>query len=544
MEKRQPYFNASTTPSAKVSLQESPVLTAQAAILDSPPALEDSPGNNTASGEPGTPRKDRKVSWVPMTPPVTPPRPPKRGGETPPRAAKASPLRAPYCTPPRSPARSRTVHNPYKMMTPPARSPMARTPLTRSSPKPRTPTRTRLELEHRNSSLKSPSQLSLSLSPLMQNLGLSTSLHGTPLQVPCTPNASCSLQQPQTPSIATPTAAGLFTPQDHLPPSLQPTPQHQITQTNLSAQFNQLQAACDNPLQVLAQLPYLYPLSPPQLAMAAAAATYSPQVAVPYAYLASLGQFAALPYAQLTAFPLTTAATLSPTPAMTTPSSPMTTSMTTTTSVATTATGSATDLEGTPQSKAASSDSTGPTRVYVLGEFKRGRTVQFQSTYMPQPGEYFICEGDEGEDLGMCVHAWVGPTSAPPVVNNSLAANRNSNGRHIDPMTGDPAYPRVLRPATPKEVHILHNVQAQAEIKCTETAKHRVLEHGLDMKVIDAEYQFDRKKLTFYYDSGDRVDFRDLIRDLYKLYRARIWMSKVRHQDQYQERSKTGSSFR
>ena len=60
------------------------------------------------------------------------------------------------------------------------------------------------------------------------------------------------------------------------------------------------------------------------------------------------------------------------------------------------------------------------------------------------------------------------------VVNNSLAANRNSSGNDIDPLSGEPLYPRVIRLATAKEVHTLNSVQAQAEIKCTETAKHRV----------------------------------------------------------------------
>jgi cell fate regulator YaaT (PSP1 superfamily) len=61
-----------------------------------------------------------------------------------------------------------------------------------------------------------------------------------------------------------------------------------------------------------------------------------------------------------------------------------------------------------------------------------------------------------------------------------------------------------------------------------ETAKHKVLEHGLRMTILDAEFQFDKKKLTFYYESDEKVDFRELVRDLYKLYRARIWMSKTR----------------
>jgi cell fate regulator YaaT (PSP1 superfamily) len=81
----------------------------------------------------------------------------------------------------------------------------------------------------------------------------------------------------------------------------------------------------------------------------------------------------------------------------------------------------------------------------------------------------------------------------------------------------------------------MHNAQAQVEIKCTEVARHKVQEHRLPMSIVDSEYQFDRKKLTFYYDSNERIDFRDLVRELYKLYRARIWMSKLRQHDNHHD---------
>lgn len=47
------------------------------------------------------------------------------------------------------------------------------------------------------------------------------------------------------------------------------------------------------------------------------------------------------------------------------------------------------------------------------------------------------------------------------------------------------------------------------------------------MKLIDSEYQFDRKKLTFYYSTTKRIDFRDLVRELFRIYKTRIWMCAV-----------------
>lgn len=47
------------------------------------------------------------------------------------------------------------------------------------------------------------------------------------------------------------------------------------------------------------------------------------------------------------------------------------------------------------------------------------------------------------------------------------------------------------------------------------------------MSIVDAEYQFDRKKLIFYYKANHRIDFRDLVRDLFRIYKTRIWMCAV-----------------
>ena len=47
------------------------------------------------------------------------------------------------------------------------------------------------------------------------------------------------------------------------------------------------------------------------------------------------------------------------------------------------------------------------------------------------------------------------------------------------------------------------------------------------MNVVDAEYQFDRHKLTFFFEASCRVDFRELVRDLFSIYKTRIWMQQI-----------------
>ena len=48
------------------------------------------------------------------------------------------------------------------------------------------------------------------------------------------------------------------------------------------------------------------------------------------------------------------------------------------------------------------------------------------------------------------------------------------------------------------------------------------------MMVLDAEFQYDRKKLTIYYYSDVRIDFRGFVKELYSLFYARIWMENVK----------------
>ncbi|KAG0664358.1 hypothetical protein C6P45_000634 [Maudiozyma exigua] len=50
---------------------------------------------------------------------------------------------------------------------------------------------------------------------------------------------------------------------------------------------------------------------------------------------------------------------------------------------------------------------------------------------------------------------------------------------------------------------------------------------GLNIKILNAEFQFDRKKLTFYYICEERNDFRELIKELFKFYKTRIWLCAI-----------------
>lgn len=60
----------------------------------------------------------------------------------------------------------------------------------------------------------------------------------------------------------------------------------------------------------------------------------------------------------------------------------------------------------------------------------------------------------------------------------------------------------------------------------------KIHEHGLDMKLIDCEYTFDNNKVIFYFTAEDRVDFRELVKDLAVIFKTRIELRQIGVRDE------------
>lgn len=92
---------------------------------------------------------------------------------------------------------------------------------------------------------------------------------------------------------------------------------------------------------------------------------------------------------------------------------------------------------------------------------------------------------------------------------------------------------RIYRVASPLEIESLLG-KVRDEVNAIAVGQYKVQEWKLPMVIIDSEYQWDRRKLTFYFSvtlpqyypnqHAPRIDFRTLVRDLYQIYRTRIWM--------------------
>ena len=98
---------------------------------------------------------------------------------------------------------------------------------------------------------------------------------------------------------------------------------------------------------------------------------------------------------------------------------------------------------------------------------------------------------------------------------------------------------RVLRRASGQESHVVDELR-KAEEDVRQKVRERVAKHNLPMKVSDAEWQWDRKKLTIYFTADNRVDFRQLVRDLASLFRTRIELRQIGARDEAKRLSGVG----
>jgi cell fate regulator YaaT (PSP1 superfamily) len=137
-----------------------------------------------------------------------------------------------------------------------------------------------------------------------------------------------------------------------------------------------------------------------------------------------------------------------------------------------------------------------------------------------------IVEGERGQDFGI--------VSAIGDVAEKKCARCGSCGQGGAGESGaaTTTAPRaIVRPATPEDRKIASDLRMnEAEVRGT--VRDKVRQHGLPMKVSDAEWQWDKRKLTVYFTAEQRVDFRALVRDLAGLFRTRIELRQIGARDE------------
>lgn len=90
---------------------------------------------------------------------------------------------------------------------------------------------------------------------------------------------------------------------------------------------------------------------------------------------------------------------------------------------------------------------------------------------------------------------------------------------------------QVMRIADGDDAQVVQDNADRAK-EATAVFKEKVRAHNLDMKLVDAEYTFDRNKLIFYFTADGRVDFRELVKDLASVFRVRIELRQIGVRDE------------
>jgi len=124
-------------------------------------------------------------------------------------------------------------------------------------------------------------------------------------------------------------------------------------------------------------------------------------------------------------------------------------------------------------------------------------------------GDYIIVEHDRGLDYGQIISpkdtvAQEHPKEAPK---------------------------KVVRVAEERDLKQIEENRAKAKEAFSSCLK-KIVEHKLDMKLVRAEYSFDRTKIIFYFTANGRIDFRNLVKDLAKIFKARIELRQIGVRDE------------
>ena len=103
--------------------------------------------------------------------------------------------------------------------------------------------------------------------------------------------------------------------------------------------------------------------------------------------------------------------------------------------------------------------------------------------------------------------------------------------KEIDESEITPPLKSVVRIATPKDTEFYEACLAKKP-EAMDICRKKIIELGLDMKLVDCEYAFDGSKIVFFFTSAGRVDFRELVRALAAAFHNRIELRQVGTRDE------------
>ena len=121
-----------------------------------------------------------------------------------------------------------------------------------------------------------------------------------------------------------------------------------------------------------------------------------------------------------------------------------------------------------------------------------------------QAGEHVIIDTARGAEYGICAGS------------NHKIAQKDV----VAPLR------KVLRKATAQDEKIAADNRAK-EKRAYDVCLDKIAAHGLDMQLVSAEVAFDGSKILFYFTADERVDFRELVKNLASVFRTRIELRQI-----------------
>jgi len=127
----------------------------------------------------------------------------------------------------------------------------------------------------------------------------------------------------------------------------------------------------------------------------------------------------------------------------------------------------------------------------------------------PIVGSYVIVQADRGLEYGLVI-------SDPEIILDS----------EVEHPLRD-----LMRIATSQDLSQIEKNHSKIQ-EVMKTCAQKIKDRNLPMKLIDAEYSFDRSRIVFYFTAEGRVDFRDLIKDLASIFKTRIELRQIGVRDE------------
>ena len=139
-------------------------------------------------------------------------------------------------------------------------------------------------------------------------------------------------------------------------------------------------------------------------------------------------------------------------------------------------------------------------------QFRPGQKIYFfdPDGAVYNTGDHVIIDTARGAEFGIC-----------------------AGGNHrIPPKDVVSPLRKVLRLTTPQDEKIIEENRAK-EKRAYQVCTQKIAEHGLDMQLVSAEAAFDGSKILFYFTADERVDFRELVKNLASVFHTRIELRQI-----------------